>query len=402
MLLTKEVDVCCTNQNKKRLLELNYKWEFKKTIKVKIEHLLENSKAEVEVLCRYCKTTIQKIRYENYLNSKNKRPKSICKIKNFCCEDCKKMIEYKYVKNLFLMNNCKLLSSEIKGAKDKIDFICSCGNKATTSLDVFKKGHKCMKCGSASRGLKRRILFSDIVDLFEKNNCKLLTKEKDYDGVLTIVRFICQCGEEDNLRVRSFEKSPRCTKCRKFLKKETCLKRYGCSNPIQNTSIRKKALDTLSNKDGVYASIQQKYIKHIIGGELNYLFGTSVLDIAFPEEKIYVEYDGGMHDGKVKFGLMSEEEFEKKERNRSYALYRRGWKEVRIISRKDYLPSHEIILQIFEFAKSIIRKKESSWIIFDIDNNLVKFKNNENKYNFGKLSRIRKDSKKFEYLLEVN
>ena len=58
-------------------------------------------------------------------------------------------------------------------------------------------------------------------------------------------------------------------------------------------------------------SKQQLYIHSLLGGELNYCTGKCFLDIAFLDEKIYLEYDGGGHDLSVKLGNMSKEEFER-------------------------------------------------------------------------------------------
>jgi len=86
---------------------------------------------------------------------------------------------------------------------------------------------------------------------------------------------------------------------------------------------------------------------------------------------------------------MTEEEFINKERRRWYFLNSKGWKEIRIISRQDKLPSDEVIFLMIEYAKEYINEGHS-WIHFDIDNlKILKSTGNIN-VDFGKLRRIKK------------
>jgi hypothetical protein len=68
------------------------------------------------------------------------------------------------------------------------------------------------------------------------------------------------------------------------------------------------------------------------------------LDIAFPEDKIYVEYNGGGHNLGVKIGNISEKEFKTKEIKRYKYLKSLGWKQIEINSPNDYLPEDEEII----------------------------------------------------------
>jgi hypothetical protein len=49
-----------------------------------------------------------------------------------------------------------------------------------------------------------------------------------------------------------------------------------------------------------------------------------------------------------------------------------------------------IILEMFSYAKEYLQSH--SWIIFDIDNNLVKTSQFDQQYNFGQLKRLRSDN----------
>ena len=71
---------------------------------------------------------------------------------------------------------------------------------------------------------------------------------------------------------------------------------------------------------------------------------TLSLDIAFPEEQIYVEYNGGGHNLQVKLGKLSEKEFKIKEIRRYQYLKSLGWKQIEINSPNDCLPNDEELL----------------------------------------------------------
>jgi len=172
--------------------------------------------------------------------------------------------------------------------------------------------------------------------------------------------------------------------------RQTCLKKYNTEYAIQNEEVKAKGRKTLYENESGKASNQQRYIHQLIGGELNYPHKTSLLDIAFPDEKTYIEYIGGGHYLRVKFGHFTEKEFKKFEQKRWYALYRKGWKEIRIISQKDYLPFDEIIIYLIDYGKEYLNTGHS-WIEFNIDENKIKCSQYIKDYNYGQLRIIRQD-----------
>jgi len=171
--------------------------------------------------------------------------------------------------------------------------------------------------------------------------------------------------------------------------KQTFLKIFGVDNPLKSLEIREKMNKTLNKNGTAPTSRQQIYVNSILKGELNYPEGHCLLDIAFPEDKLYVECDFGGHNLQVKIGKITQDEFNKKERVRSIVLNRKGWKEIRIISCKDKLPSDLMIFYILQFAKSYLSTGHT-WIKFDIDNNKVITSQYEKQFKFGKLRKIRK------------
>jgi len=69
-------------------------------------------------------------------------------------------------------------------------------------------------------------------------------------------------------------------------------------------------------------------------------------------------------------------------------LKSKGWRKITIISLKDYLPNDDIILNIVKYGIDYLNTNHS-WIIFDIDNQLVKCSQFEEEYNYGKLYNTR-------------
>jgi len=169
---------------------------------------------------------------------------------------------------------------------------------------------------------------------------------------------------------------------------QTNLDRYGSINPMQNKEVSAKVRATLNKNRTAPCSSQQKYIHSIIGGELNHPYYNASLDIAFPEEKIYCEYDGGGHCLNIKLGHLTQEEFDKKQRNRWYSLFRSGWKEIRIISTQDLIPSDQKLLEILTYAR-IYLNQNHHYIKFDIDNSKIINSQGEFPYDYGELRKIK-------------
>lgn len=191
--------------------------------------------------------------------------------------------------------------------------------------------------------------------------------------------------------------------------KQTVLNKYGCENVFQNNDIKEKSRKTMINKYGKShpmhvdsikqmvidkssktmmlnqtqkASKNQIYLCNLYNGCLNYLYDKLWLDIFFENEKIYCEYDGSGHDIDIKYHKISEEDFKLKEIRRYKFLSSKGLKEFRIISRKDILPNKDILISMKNFAFYILNNKISNYIIFDIDNQIIKFYNNAIKYDY--------------------
>ena len=171
--------------------------------------------------------------------------------------------------------------------------------------------------------------------------------------------------------------------------KDTMQERYGTDYYMKTEEFKNKTRETLYKNGTAPRSTQQIYLNNLLGGELNYPINNLSLDIAFLEEMIYIEYNGGGHDLQVKFGNTTEKEFKTKEIKRDYYLKSKGWNKIEIISSKDYLPHDNKIINMIEYAKNYLNIGHS-WIIFDIDNKLVESSQFNYTYDFGELRKITK------------
>ena len=131
---------------------------------------------------------------------------------------------------------------------------------------------------------------------------------------------------------------------------------------------------------------------NLYNGVLNYPFKCFALDIYLPEEKIDIEFDGSGHKMSIALGSISEEDFEKKELYRNVAIKKEGYKQMRIISLHDRLPSDQVLLEMLDYARNYFSQyPEHSWIEFNIDTSSIR--NAENPkgtpYDFGELHTIK-------------
>jgi len=192
-----------------------------------------------------------------------------------------------------------------------------------------------------------------------------------------------------------------CNKCKKYKMMKSSLKKYGniCSLrnpevlkkskltnqrklgvdfPFQNKEILEKCRKTSVEKYGEMfnassISKQQRKIHNALGGEINYSEFPYRLDIFFKEEMIYLEYDGSGHMLSVKLSLMTEEEFLYKENERENFLYEKGYKQIRLISDTDKIPSKTRLLEVKRRAFYILLKENFNKYIYNFDTKIESF-----------------------------
>lgn len=107
----------------------------------------------------------------------------------------------------FLKNQCILISDKYKNSKEKLDYICICGNSSRISFSNFKLGHRCRECARKKQCFNQKFIETYMLE----RGCKLLST---YINNSTPVRYKCSCGKESRIQFKSFRKGGRCQSCK--------------------------------------------------------------------------------------------------------------------------------------------------------------------------------------------
>ena len=102
---------------------------------------------------------------------------------------------YEEVRSAFEDGGCVLLSTEYSRSKDKLRYICNCGNEAEIAFDKFKSGQRCKKCRLESMrktAKKRKRTLEEVREIFAQNGCELLSPE--YRNNKQKLLYRCKCG----------------------------------------------------------------------------------------------------------------------------------------------------------------------------------------------------------------
>lgn len=183
-----------------------------------------------------------------------------------------------------------------------------------------------------------------------------------------------------------------CRECSYIKTHQTTYDRLGYYYASQSPEVKEKINKTLCKYSNQKTSRQQLYLHSLFGGELNYPIKYYSADICFPEEKFEIEVDCGGHDLNVKTGKLTQEEFDKREIIRNDLIKKEGYKQMRIISIKDKLPSDTVLLRMLKESREYFSKyPHHSWIEFNIDNSSVRNAECKNgiAYNYGDLRKIK-------------
>ena len=252
------------------------------------------------------------------------------------------------------------------------------------------------------------------------NQCDLFRLKPSSSIIIT---YICNCCHNKFYReIKKLSKlntvnNTLCKTCRnkhrnkknELMKREqTCLIRYGFKNPMQVEFIKNRYISTIQNKYGIqYTSVmqipeirnkqiqslynnnkiatskQQKYLHNLFGGELNYICCNYIIDIAFIDDKIAIEYDGSGHDLSVKLGRYSLYKFNEKEHLRNNILINSGWKIVHLIAPHDKLLDDLYLLQLIDISKNIFNITNNKLINIYLEENKLEY--NFNSFNINEL-----------------
>lgn len=279
------------------------------------------------------------------------------------------------------------------------------GYMTVKAKDLSRGSHIIIKCSCDKCGKESDIMFEVYYKNIKKNNgdyiCLKCSQPKKIDTMVQTFGSLEAAYEHGN-KVRE----------------QTFLRKYGETNAMYVPELKQNQLNAIFEKCGYYnagqspeikdkirvslykngtapSSKQQRYLCELYNGKLNYPIKYYSGDITIPSEMLNVEYSGGGHWNSIIMGNETEESFKQKEIKRFYVIKQEGYKQIEIISRKDWLPSDEILLQMLKDAKQYFKDyPEHSWINFDIDNQTIRNAEYERSYFYGELRKITKEDLK--------
>lgn len=294
MLIIEEVEVKWSGNNRKHYERKGYIYTGHRTsLMVKNTDLSKGSHAKVRVLCDYCKTETMTRAYKTHILQSTKPI-----VDKDCCKACRPL---------------KMQESNL----------ITYGTSWITQTENFKEKSKATN--------------------LERYGAEYYQSTEEYREK-SIATHLERYGVEYTFQHQVFVEK----------REKTFMLNYGVNNPMKSPIIQQKIIQTLYKNGTAPSSSQQNHIHSLVGGELNYPEDRIWLDIAFTEDKIYLEYDGGGHDLQVKLKKLTQDEFDAKERKRSFFLRRRGWKEIRIITTTDKLPEDFVIVNFVDKARSFL------------------------------------------------
>lgn len=351
MLLTKEVEVRPRGEMIQYYKDRGYDAKYNQLLVVKVDDLPRRSSSSIKVLCDICQENEVSTTYCNY-------NKSIETTGSYACKECR----YEKVR----------LTNIARYGVDNYGKTKECHEKMkNTTKSLYGVEHY-----SQTEEYKERFR-NTCIDRYGESYQQQFT-DKAFES------FYDKTGYEHP------SKSPETIKKRR----ENFSNKYGVDNPAKLPEVREKMSRTLYANSSQKVSKQQNYINNIYQGILNFPVKYYNVDIYLSDDNLTVEYDGGFHLGNVITGRETIDEHTRKEIIRSNVIKKEGYKQMRIISENDKLPSDTILLQMLQDARNYFSDYPNhSWIEFNIDTSTVR--NAEHKdcipYDFGKLRTI-KDS----------
>lgn len=185
----------------KNKLDYEYvKFFFEDNCCVLLEAKYNNAKTKMRYICS-CERESE-ITFANFQNGQRCFDCGVTKSSN------KNRRSHMEIKKIFEEENCLLITENYINTKQKLDYICSCGNKHSATLTTFLEGGRCSECTLN----KLRFSYEYVKNYFEDNGCILLTEE--YTRSDQNLDYICACGRLSKTQFYRFKNGQRCMKCR--------------------------------------------------------------------------------------------------------------------------------------------------------------------------------------------
>lgn len=168
----------------------------------------KNGRSKLEFICHCGRKSVQA--FKVFRKSKQ------CKQCGYESGGKKHKYNLDEIREYLKYNNCTLLSTEYINCKQKIEYICSCGNMASRTFDKIinrsQKGVGCKECQKQKLSKQKLLSYEFVKSYFEENGCTLLSKE--YKGNRFNLDYICVCGDKASISFAAFkDQGQRCKKC---------------------------------------------------------------------------------------------------------------------------------------------------------------------------------------------
>jgi hypothetical protein len=179
------------------------------------------------------------------------------------------------IRQIFSNEGCTLVSTEYVNNREPLQFICSCGslNTHSTILHSFQKGSRCADCRKSryeattreKYGVahvsqrsevketvhkKQRYTFEKVKDIFEKENCVLVSTE--YAGAKEPLQYKCSCSSANvhTTTLNRFQSGCRCKDCQFKRQKNTMMETHGSSYVSKKDALNLDVVRERFEKEG--------------------------------------------------------------------------------------------------------------------------------------------------------
>ena len=310
MLITKNVGMVWNHATKKIYGELGYSCDnFGDIFYVNVNDLSKNSHIIIRAKCDYCGNEFD-CKYQSYNRGRETVEKD-------CCENCRAL----KIQDVMMKRYNVKSSMQIDEVKQKV---------LNTNKEKYGVEHPQTLPETKEKARKTNI---------ERYGVENITQLPEYQEAI----------KKTNLQKYGCERPTQNEEIKQKVR-NTLIEHYGVDNPTKNPEIIHKSVMSRYKHGNFTCSKQQYHIYELIGGELNFPFMNYVIDIAFPNEKIAVEYSGKGHNLSVVLGKISQEEFNRNENFRKIQLFNDDWKIIEFVSKTDKLPTDENVDIMFQYC----------------------------------------------------
>lgn len=324
-------------------------------IKVKAEDLMPTSDKKVWVTCDYCNREPYQISYRIYHNNVLNALVQKC-----ACKDCGriKVAEIHMIK--YGVANPRQRPEVVEKARQT----CLERYGVTNVMQLPEVRQKAQDTCIEKYGYVSPFQLPEMQEKIKA------TRLKKYG-----VEYMLQSDEIRGKAIETFNQkyggnTPMCSPEVRAKGQATCLERYGYISPLSSDEILSKTSLTRFLNGTCALSIEQAKLVAWFNGIPNYPVGRYNVDILL-DDNIVLEYDGGAHRIDIKYGRLTDVEFDAKETQRSQYIIDRGYRIIRFVNIHDATLEHEVCVTALAQCKLLLQDHTMVSYDFDTGNILI-------------------------------